>query len=396
MRMTIFLCFVSAFAGALIAISMTNSSPLLDAPQVVANSDLPDELSTVQRPQFQNPDVQDPKWDQPREFSKEESTNINVYDQVNRSVVNINTKVNRPDLWFLGSEPADEGSGSGWVLDKKGHIVTNYHVIAGSDFISVTFSEGNPVPARVIGADPQNDVAVIKVEVSGENLFPVVMGNSNTLRVGQKIIAIGNPFGLERTMTVGIISSLGRSLRSKTGRLIKNIIQIDAALNQGNSGGPLLDSQGAVVGMNTAIASLTGENTGVGFSVPINTIRRVVPQLIQFGRVQRATLGIDLFWKSNQGLGIARLIPNGPADKAGLRGIRVEDKVEQIGGALYRVTRPIKESADQIIAINGAKIETTDDLQSVLDQFKPGQKVIVSVVRANRKLDIPVTLGQER
>ena len=331
-----------------------------------------------------------------RQFTEEEQINISVYENVNRSVVNINTKVNRPDLWFFGVESEDEGSGSGWVLDRQGHIVTNHHVIAGSDFISVTLYQGDPVPATVVGADPQNDIAVIKIDVPQDRLFPVQLGNSETLKVGQKMYAIGNPFGLERTMTVGILSSLDRSLRSKTGRLMKNIIQVDAALNQGNSGGPLLDKKGRLVGMNTAIATFTGENTGVGFAVPVNTIRRVVPQLLQFGQVRRATLGIDLFFRSEDGLGIARVTTGGPAEQAGLQGIQVERVVRRINGVLYSSNRYVKEAADRIIGINGRRIQTTDDLQDVLDQFEPGQRVNVTVSRNGREVNVPVTLGLER
>ena len=401
MRTTLVLCFVAGFVGALAAVCILNSP--FDVPGFAAQDALQPAENDQARPEIvagegqPKENIQDKpaNWTEIRQFSDEEKTNISVYDKVNRSVVNIDTKVNR-DLMFFGMSAEDEGSGSGWVLDREGHIVTNWHVIQGADYITVTFFEGDPLPARVVGADPQNDVAVLKVEAPEQLLVPVSIGNSSTLKVGQKIFAIGNPFGLERTMTVGIISSLGRSMRSKTGRLIKNIIQIDAALNQGNSGGPLLDSAGKVVGMNTAIASLTGENTGVGFAVPANIIRRVVPQLIEYGRVQRATLGVEYYWKSNQGVGIARMTPNGPAERAGLRGIKLQTRVERIRGTLYRVTTPVKETADKIVAINGKKVDTTDDLQEILDQLKPGQTVNVSVIRNNRTINVPVTLGQEQ
>ena len=388
---------LSAFFGALLAISVVQGVSQSHAVQVDPARTLQEPTippSNVRSPVFRNNGV--PLVDADRTFSSEEQTNIAVYENVNRSVVNINTKVNRPDFWFLTAEPEDEGSGSGWVLDELGHIVTNYHVIAGSDFISVTLFEGDPLPATVVGADPPNDIALLKIEAPPELLFPAKLGDSSSLRVGQKILAIGNPFGLERTMTVGIVSSLERSMRSKSGRLMKNIIQLDAALNQGNSGGPLLDSAGTVVGMNTAIATLTGENTGVGFAVPVNTIRRVVPQLKEFGQVRRASLGIDLFWKSPQGIGVARVIPNGPAYNAGLQGIKVEKRIIQRGN--YIIERPllIKESADRIIAINEIKVDSTDDLQEALEQFKPNQRVIVKIVRGGRILDVPLTLGLER
>ena len=331
-----------------------------------------------------------------RKFSGDEQISISVYENVNRSVVNINTRVIRNDMWLLGGRTESEGSGSGWVLDAEGHIVTNHHVISGSDVVTVTLFEGDPLPARVVGSDPQNDIAVLKIEAPAELLFPVSFSDSRTLKVGQRIYAIGNPFGLERTMTVGIVSSLDRTLRSKTGRLMKGIIQLDAALNQGNSGGPLLDSDGAVVGMNTAIASLTGENTGVGFAVPVNTIRRVVPQLLQFGEIRRASLGIELFWKAENGLGIARVDPGGPAYEAGLRGLSIERKVVRVAGRLYETRGIDRSSSDRVMEIEGQSISTTDDLQDVLDQYKPGQQVNVTVLRGDQKLSVPVTLGRER
>ena len=332
----------------------------------------------------------------PRRFSSDEQVSISVYENVNRSVVNINTRVIRNDMWLLGGRTESEGSGSGWVLDAEGHIVTNHHVIAGSDVVTVTLFEGDPLPARVVGSDPQNDIAVLKIEAPADLLVPVSMGDSRTLKVGQRIYAIGNPFGLERTMTLGIVSSLGRTLRSKTGRLMKGIIQVDAALNQGNSGGPLLDSDGAVVGMNTAIASVSGGNTGVGFAVPVNTIRRVVPQLLQFGEVRRGSLGIDLFWNAENGLGIARVDSGGPAAQAGLRGLSIERKVVRVEGRLYETRGIDRSSADRILAIEGQRISNTDDLQDVLDQFKPGTRVNVTILRESQTLDVPITLGRDR
>lgn len=333
----------------------------------------------------------------PRRFTPEEQININVYDKVNRSVVNIDTKARRDQMWMFGGPQDEEGSGSGWVLDRKGHIVTNYHVIAGSDVISVALAESeDSFKATIVGADPQNDIAVLKIDAPVELLTPVELGESRTVRVGQKIFAIGNPFGLERTMTVGIVSSLGRTLRSKNNRLMKNIIQIDAALNQGNSGGPLLDSEGKVIGMNTAIASLTGENTGVGFAVPASTISRVIPQLLQHGVVRRATLGIDLFWKTEQGLGVARTQPNGPASNAGIKGLDIQRKVVRVGNRIIETIEADRSSADRIVGIEGTQIKTTDDLQDVLDQHKPGEQVNVTVLRQGQLVTVPLTLGLER
>lgn len=298
---------------------------------------------------------------------------------------------------FLGQHQTREGSGSGWILDNQGHIVTNHHVVAGSDFVSVTLSDSKqPYPAQVIGSDPPNDIAVLKIDAPQRMLKPVELGDSKSLRVGQKIIAIGNPFGLERTMTVGIVSSLGRHLRSKSGRKMKGIIQIDAALNQGNSGGPLLDSQGKVVGMNTAIASLTGENTGVGFSVPVNTIKKVVPQLLQFGEVQRASLGIDFYWKSESGgVGIAKTAEFGAARQAGLKGLTIRRKLFRIGNRIVPQTEIDESDADIILAVNDQAVNSTEELRDEIEKYKPGQQVNLRLRRRGQLATVQVTLGLE-
>ncbi len=254
------------------------------------------------------------------DYTPDEQVNINVYQRVNQSVVNITTRT--LDYSFMDVVPR-EGSGSGSVLDKEGHILTNFHVIEGAQQIRVTLANGTSYPAGLVGQDPSNDIAVLQIEAPAAELQPITWGDSAGLKVGQKILAIGNPFGLERTLTVGIISSLNRTLTSRNRRTIKNIIQIDAALNRGNSGGPLLDSQSRLVGMNTAIASSTGENTGVGFAIPVNTIKRVVPQLIEFGHVTRPSLGIARVYQREDGLVIAAVTPGGPAETAGLRGFRL-------------------------------------------------------------------------
>jgi S1-C subfamily serine protease len=214
-----------------------------------------------------------------RNFTPEEQTNITVYETVNRSVVNINTKATVATGLLLIEMPS-EGAGSGIVLDKQGHLLTNFHVVEGAKEIQVLLYDGSSHPAT--------DVAVIKVDAPAELLQPVTFGTSNDLRVGQRVFAIGNPFGLERTLTTGIISSLNRSLPTRTGRTIKSIIQTDAAINPGNSGGPLLDSTARLIGMNTAIASRTGQSAGVGFALPGGTLARIVPQLIQRGHLRRS------------------------------------------------------------------------------------------------------------
>lgn len=392
MKSTLFACIASAFIAAFLTISFLKYDGLNQSATAAQQQGQSVPIQTINNG-VGNLAAQPAN----RTFSTEEQTNISVYEKVNQSVVNIDTKTNRDEVWIFGGPRTKEGSGSGWVLDQQGHIVTNYHVIEDSDVIAVTLSDASePYRAEVVGTDPQNDIAVLRINAPPEILKPVNLGESGSLKVGQKIFAIGNPFGLERTMTVGIISSLGRSLRADNGRLIKNVIQIDAALNQGNSGGPLLDSDGNLVGMNTAIATLTGENTGVGFAVPVNTIRSVVPQLMQFGEVRRATLGIDLFWKADRGIGVARVEQYGPAEQAGIRGLKVERKYVRRGGQIFERTTYLKESADRIVGINNFQIDSTDDLQDALDQCKPGQKVDVKIIRQGREVTVPMVLGLER
>lgn len=331
-----------------------------------------------------------------RVFSSEEQTNISVYEETKRCVVNIDTST-VVNLRWIGRSEEKTGSGSGWVLDKTGHIVTNHHVVAGSDVVTVTFGEGEAVPAVVVGTSAQNDIAVLKVDVDPQRLFPVTIGDSKSLRVGQKIFAIGNPFGLERTMTVGIVSSLDRSLKSKNGQQMRNIVQIDAALNQGNSGGPLLDSQGDLVGMNTAIASLTGENTGVGFAVPARTILRVVPQLIEHGRFRSAWLGVDYFWKSDQGIGVAKVTRGSPADQAGLQGVEVKRQIVRLqNGQTAIVQRLSEESADIILQVDQTAIESVDDFQAVVESKDPGDSIELEVLRSGQTRRLTIQLGEER
>lgn len=329
-----------------------------------------------------------------RAFSPEEQVNIAVYDGVNRSVVNINTKATVAAGLFLLEVPS-EGAGSGIVLDHMGHILTNFHVVEGAQEIQVMLHEGSAHAARVVGIDPATDVAVLKVDAKPEALHPVVFGTSHDLRVGQRVFAIGNPFGLERTLTTGIISSLNRSLPTKTGRTIKSIIQTDAAINPGNSGGPLLDSEARLIGMNTAIASRTGQSAGVGFAIPVGTLRRVVPQLIEKGRVIRPDAGISRVFQGEAGLLVAALAPDGPAEKAGIRGFRVVRERRRQGPFLAEFERVDRSGADVIVAVAGVSIRTADDFLSAVESRTPGERVLIKVRREGFELDIPVVLSAE-
>lgn len=324
-------------------------------------------------------------------MTTEEAINVSVYDRANRSVVNISTRSVRPEVFMIGTEI--EGNGSGSVFDQQGHILTNYHVIEGAKDIHVTLFNGDSFPAELVGQDPDNDIAVLQITAPESLLFPLQWGDSSNLRVGQHIIAIGNPFGLERTMSTGIISSLNRQITSKTRRTIRSIIQIDAALNQGNSGGPLLNSRGELIGMNTAIATRSGDNAGIGFSIPVNTIRRVVPQLLSTGRVLRPTIGIMQVFETEKGLLVVNLTPNGPAEKAGLKGSRLERRKVRRGVIVVEHEAVDHSQSDLIVAIDGQKVKQSDDLISVIETKKSGDQVVLSVVRGGQIIQIPVILG---
>ena len=327
-------------------------------------------------------------------LTPEERNNIRVYETVNQSVVHITTRSVQGDSLLL-FETVTEGSGSGSVWDQQGHILTNYHVVKDARIIQVTLYDGKSYVARLVGQDPVNDIALLQVKAPVTRLKPVSLGNSAQLKIGQKIFAIGNPFGLERTLTVGIISSLNRTLPTHNGRTMKSIIQVDAALNQGSSGGPLLNTSGQLVGMNTAIASRTGENTGVGFAIPANTINRVVPELISNGRVIRADIGITRVYQTENGVLIARMRPGGPAEKSGLQGFRLLRRQNRRGPFIFEEARIDQNHADLIVAVDHQKILTVDDFLTLIDGKKPAERVTITVIRDNRKIDIPVILGSD-
>ncbi len=332
-----------------------------------------------------------PTLDLPTDLLKgmdaEEQVTIRVYAAVNRSVVNITTASEAGGLF--GDESAG-GSASGFVIDREGHILTNDHVVSGAESVQVTLFDGTTHDARVVGEDASNDVAVVKVRVAPDQLVPLPLGDSSRLLVGQKVLALGNPFGLERTLTSGIVSSLDRSLRAKNGRMIKGIIQTDAAINPGNSGGPLLNSRGRVIGMNTAILSQVGQSAGISFAVPINAIQRIIKPLIEHGRVIRADLGVTRVYTTSRGLLVLGLMEGGPADQAGLQPIQL--RVVRYGQR--RVQRLDPESADLIVAIAGKPVKNVDELLTEVESHAPGDVVKVTVIRDGQSQDIAVTLGQ--
>lgn len=315
----------------------------------------------------------------------DEQINIRVYEAANRGVVNITTSAGRGPR----DDPEPTGSGSGFVLDKGGHVLTNFHVIDGADSVQVGLFDGSIVEAEFVGADPSNDLAVLKIDVPAEKLWPIEFGDSKGLKVGQKVLALGNPFGLERTLTTGIISSVDRSLEATNGRMIKGIVQTDAAINPGNSGGPLLNARGQVIGMNTAIFSRVGQSAGIGFAVPIANISRVLEPLIRDGRIVRADLGVRKLYAIEEGLLIIDLVKGGAAEIAGLRALEI--KFVRRGGRVQPLAN--RNSADIITAVEGVPVRSIDELLTEIEANEPGTRVNLRVIRQGREVEIPVTLG---
>ncbi len=390
MKKTVLLCITSAALGAVLAAALTG--PMDPAREGNAQEPFqrpgpnragPPPVAITTRDIAQNAAL--PGDD---DLTPEERVNIAVYEKVNRSVVNITTQSVRTDGFFFLEVPS-EGEGSGTVIDREGHVLTNFHVVDGARQIQVTLFDRKTYEARLVGGDPTNDVAVLEIDAPKESLHPVDFGDSDRLRVGQRVYAIGNPFGLDRTLSTGIVSSLNRWLPSRRRyRTIKQIIQIDAAINPGNSGGPLLNSRGRMIGMNTAIASKTGESAGVGFAIPINTIARVVSQLLEFGRVLRGDIGIAGVYPTEQGLLIATLTPGGAAQRAGLRGIQIIRR--RRGPLVYEYYD--RSAADLIVGVDGEQVRTVEEFLSIVESHEPGDKITVNVIRDGRRVDLPVTL----
>ena len=323
----------------------------------------------------------------------EEQNNILVYRKNIPSVVNITSKAVTFDF-FYGLVP-QEGQGSGFVIDKEGHILTNYHVIADARQVEVTMHNRKKYRATVVGTDPAHDLAVIQIQAP--NLTPAVLGDSRNLQVGQKVYAIGNPFGLAGTMTRGIVSSI-RPVKEPNGATIDEAIQTDAAINPGNSGGPLMNWHGEVIGINTMILSNVGQNAGIGFAIPINTAKAVLNDLVTLGRVRRPALGVatipidpeladQMGLTVDFGLLIVRVTPGGAAEKAGLRGGTERAYLGNI---------PIMLGGDLIVAIDGENVQDQQDLAQVMNAHRAGDPVKVTIYRGKRKMDVTVTLGEAR
>ena len=334
------------------------------------------------------------------QYTQDEMQNISVYEKCNEAVVNITTQVMGYD-WFLEPVVTSSGSGSGSIIDKRGYVVTNVHVIENASIINISLADGSTYEGKVIGQDKESDIAVLKFDPpSGIELKTIAFGDSDRLKVGQKVIAIGNPFALERTMTTGIISGLGRPIQESKNVIIRNMIQTDAAINPGNSGGPLLDSQGRMIGINTMIMSNSGSSSGVGFAVPVSTARRVVNELIKNGKVTRGVIKVSLIqnssrianyagYKINTGMIISTVSKNSLADKAGLRGGN-----QAVRYGTFNPTT-IYLGGDIITAIDNISVSSVADYYSALEDKKPGDTVTVTVYRDKGYQKIQLVLDSE-
>jgi S1-C subfamily serine protease len=327
-------------------------------------------------------------------LTDDESINVRVYRQASPAVANVLTKATEYDF-FMDPVPV-EGAGSGFVIDERGYILTNFHVVQEAQSIEVVLGDQTRYPGKFIGADQRNDVALVKIDPKGKHLVALPLGDSSALQVGQKVLAIGNPFGFQSTLTTGVVSALGRTVQTSQTTLIDEAIQTDAAINRGNSGGPLINSHGEVIGINSAIYTPSGTTAGIGFAIPINTAKRIAQDLITEGRVHLAYIGLQtipvggylaqaLDLPVEEGLLVETAAKGGPAAGAGVRG---GDRVAQAG------MQRIAIGGDVIVAIDGAKVANTMDLNIILNRKRPGDSVTLTVYRGGKKLEIAVKLGE--
>ena len=328
-------------------------------------------------------------------YTEDERLNITIYEELNSGVVNITTETVAIN-WFLEPVPQAGGSGSGSIINTRGYVLTNNHVIEHANKVFINLADGSQFEGTVVGADPENDIAVLKFNPPpGMELQVIPFGSSDNLKVGQKVLAIGNPFAFERTLTVGIVSGLGRPIQNTPNHIIKDMIQTDASINPGNSGGPLLNTQGKMIGINTMIFSPSGGSVGVGFAVPINTAKKSVAEIMEFGKVRRGWIDatvVQLFpalvnyakLPVDSGLLVSRTLRNGLAEKAGIR--EGKEPVQYRRSVIYL-------GGDIIISVNGMKTDKLTDLYSALEDNKPGDTVKVEVIRTGKPVTLNVTLA---
>ncbi len=320
----------------------------------------------------------------------DEQAVIGLFEAAKGSVVFISTQERVLDYWTRNVMTVPRGTGSGFIWDEQGHVVTNLHVVQGGSSAIVKLSDGRDFEATFVGGSETHDIAVLKIVAAKDAPAPIPVGTSGDVQVGQKVFAIGNPFGLDWTLTTGIVSALDRSLSEEDGRVIQHLIQTDAAINPGNSGGPLLDSAGRLIGMNTAIFSPSGASAGIGFAVPVDTINRVAPELIANGRYAPPSLGIEVDEMLSravarqlgvQGAAIARVQQGGTGERAGLRGARLERRNSIVPG-------------DVIVAVNGKEVDSGALLSARLDDYKPGDTVRLKVWREGKEIELTAELQQ--
>jgi len=333
-------------------------------------------------------------------YTQDEQQNINVYANSNEAVVNVTTETTGIN-WFLEPVPQEGGSGSGSIIDARGYVVTNNHVIADATKIFISLADGTQYEGKIIGVDTENDIAVLKFEAPKDyTLKTIPFGDSSNLKVGQKVLAIGNPFGLERTLTTGIVSALGRPIKTEADTIIKDMIQTDTAINPGNSGGPLLDTQGRMIGINTMIYSTSGSSAGIGFSIPVNTAKRVVAELIQYGKVKRGSIDADLVQltssiasyakiRTDKGLLVSKVGSGSNAEKAGLKG-----GTDAVRYGSSRNSSVIYLGGDIITSIAGVKVATLTDYYSALEAKKPGDVIEITVLRGKQQISLKITLTE--
>ncbi len=318
-----------------------------------------------------------------------EIATIQLFEQAAPSVCFITTSNVRRDYWTRDISEIPRGTGSGFVWDRNGHIITNYHVIQGADRATVTLADRTTWQATLVGIAPEKDLAVLKIEVPKNKLTPIPLGTSDDLRVGQNVYAIGNPFGLDQTLTTGIVSALGREIESVAGVPIRDVIQTDAAINPGNSGGPLLDSSGRLIGVNTAIYSPSGASAGIGFSIPVDAVRWVVPELIQYGKIKRPSLGVELAqaqWEQRLGIEGALVIDvleGSAAERAGIKPTYRNRYGEIILG-------------DIIVGIGNDKIKSSSEIPLALEKYQPGETVKIKVLRDSKTEELNLKLDEAR
>jgi len=315
----------------------------------------------------------------------EEQGTVDRFKEARTSVVYLTSLAYQQDFFSLDVQTVPTGTGSGFIWDTEGHVVTNFHVIEEAQEVEVALADGSRHKARLVGAAPEKDLAVLQLQTRGLKLRPIPLGSSADLQVGQSVLAIGNPFGLDQTLTRGVVSALGREIQSATRRKISGVIQTDAAINPGNSGGPLLDSAGRLIGVNTAIHSTSGSSAGIGFAVPVDTVNRIVPQLISRGEPVRVDLGFDPLpdaWSANldlpKGVIVGRVRRGGPAERAGLQGLTREGRGYALG--------------DIIVGANGQPVRDLDRLLDLAEAEKPGATLRLEVLRQGRRVQVPVAL----